>query len=539
MKKILQENTKAIVHLRQQLKHNRVGVVCGAGISYGLGFPLWNHLIEGIAKNPMTDGEELYNSIKSSVSQSSVTEVLFHHFWTNREKQLLESGEYDEYFLKKRLLSDWRTIIHKVLYENALDDRKTKVNNHPYLNDLIPVIQKSEMTINYNFDDTLEFMLAQNKAEGNHKPYQVIWDTHAQYKTDRPVIYHPNGFLPGDGNSQQSEELVFSEESFSDQLIESMSGKSAAILNQFSKKTCLLIALSLDDVTLKNLLRQSAKLSPGNYHYFIRFTDKREQFTESAKEAIFKSNFAVYNLITLFFDSEEISSFLNLITMNPYEFILLSGEKGIEVKLVHYFVGSVAVGKSSILSHFGNFQVLEEWIDDRPNDLTRPFKTLNKSEKASVDEWINGQFTKKNNWLYDQKEGIFLVDRTPLDPLSFTKDENEAKARANSMLNAIQSGASSRQVVPGHVVYLESDPREQKGRLLTKRKLDWNEDFLKELNSSTHDLYSGLTSTHLKNNNKVLTDIISDTAKLIFCGQYCKQDLHSHLVSFTEERELS
>lgn len=536
MENILRENTKAVVHLRQQLNLNRLGVVCGAGISYGLGFPLWDELIEGIAKNPMTGGKELYNSIKSSVSQSSITEVLFHHFWTNREKQLLEDGKYDEYFLKKRLLSDWRTIIHKVLYEKALDNRKIKVNKHPYLNDLIPIIQKSEMTINYNFDDTLEFLLSLNKVEGSHKPYQVIWDTHAQYKTDRPVIYHPNGFLPGDSNSQQSEELVFSEESFSDQLIDSMSGKSATILNQFSKKTCLLIGLSLDDVTLKHLLRQSAKLSPGNHHYFVRYTEKM-QLTTSEKEAIFKSNFAVYNLITLFFDSEEISAFLKLITMDSNEFILLSEEEGVEVKLVHYFVGSVAVGKSSILSHFGNFQVLEEWIDDRPSELTRPFNTLDDKEKLYVDEWINGQFTKKNNWLYDRKEGIFLVDRTPLDPLSFTKNEDEAKARATSMLNAIQSGVSSQQVVSGHVVYLESDPREQKGRLLTKRKLDWKEDFLEELNNRTYKLYEGISSTHLKNNNKVLTDIISDTAKLIFFGPYCKQDLHSHLVSFTKERE--
>ena len=538
MEDILSKNVKAIVHLRQQLRQNRTGLVFGAGISYALGFPFWDPLIKGIAMHSMVDAKELYDSLKSSVSQSSITEVLFQYFKTNRERELKTIYENDDYFLQKRLLSDWRSVIHDVLYADAMIEREEKVKSHPYLNDLIPIIQQSEVTINYNFDDTIEYMLSQKKSEKAHKPYQTVWHAHAQYKTDTPVIYHLNGFLPGDINSQQSEELVFSEESFSDQLIDSMSGKSSAILNQFGKKTCLMVGLSLDDVTLKHLLRQSTKLSSGNYHYFIRYTENGK-LTESEKKAIYKSNFAVYNLITLFFDSKQISEFSKLLTMESDEFQLLAEKQGVKTKMVHYFVGSVAVGKSSILSHFGNFQILEEWVDDRPSLLTKPFKSLDKKEKEKVDSWINGQFAKKNNWLHKQKEGIFLVDRTPLDPLSFSNDDDEAKERALSMLEAIQPGQSKRVIAQGNVIYLESDPKEQRGRLLTKRKLDWDEDFLKELNSSTYSLYEKIISSHLKNNNKPLSEIISDTAKLIFCEEYYEKDLHSHLLSFVETEGIT
>ena len=159
MNNILKENTKAIVHLRQQLRQNRTGLVFGAGISYDLDFPFWDPLIEGIATHEMVNAKELYESLKSSVSQSSITEVLFQHFKTKRELEFKkDQHRYDDYFLQKRLLSDWRTVIHDVLYKNAIKDRKKKVEKHPYLNDLSPIIKKSEMTINYNFQISVKYI---------------------------------------------------------------------------------------------------------------------------------------------------------------------------------------------------------------------------------------------------------------------------------------------------------------------------------------------------------------------------------------------
>ncbi|UFH58391.1 SIR2 family protein [Sulfurovum mangrovi] len=523
MEHILKENNKAIVHLRQQFKNKNLGLVFGAGASMNLGFPSWENLIKDIAEHSMVDGISLYESVKNSVPQSSITDILFQHFKTKRIKEL--EGE-DEYFIKKRLLSDWRGIIYSSLYREALKDRKGKLLSHPYLNDFIPLIQNSEITINYNFDDTLEFILSEHHQDDIQKPYQVLWESHSHYKTGSPVIYHPNGFLPEDENSQQSEELIFSDESFSDQLLESMSGKSNMILNQFTKKTCILVGLSLEDATLKHLLRQSAVLSPGNYHYYIRYTNT--ELSRDEKEAIFNSNFTTYNLVTLFFNDEEISTFTRLITQEAEEFQIYARELDIPIKFVNYFVGSVAVGKSSILSHFGNFHILEEWIDKRPAELVKPFNDLTPEEEEQVEKWINGQFYKKNKWLDEQREGFFLIDRSPLDPISFTNNNHEEKKRAESMLQGIANGEGLI-VVPGHIIFLESDEKEQKGRLLTKRKVSWTEEFLIDLNMKTKKLYGDNYSTYIINSRSTLHDTIKNTAKVLFCDGYSEINLHTNL----------
>ena len=531
MEYILKDNNKAIVHLRQQFKNNNLGLVFGAGASMNLGFPSWEELIQGIAANPMVDGIVLYKSIKDSVPQLSITDILFQHFKIKRIKELELEGE-DEYFIKKRLLSDWRGIIYSSLYKDALEKRKDKIALHPYLNDFIPMIQNSEITINYNFDDTLEFILSEHHHGDMQKPYQVLWESHSQYKVSSPVIYHPNGFLPEDENSQQSEELIFSDESFSDQLLDSMSGKSNMILNQFTKKTCILIGLSLEDATLKHLLRQSAILSPGNYHYYIRYTN--DTLGEDEKEAIFNSNFTTYNLVTLFFNDIEISTFAKLITQEADKFQSLAGKLDIPIKFINYFVGSVAVGKSSILSHFGNFHILEEWIDKRPSELVKPFSELTTEEEEQVEEWINGQFYKKNKWLNEQKEGFFLIDRSPLDPISFTNNNNEEKKRAESMLMGIDNGEGIT-VVSGYIVFLESDEKEQKGRLLIKRKVSWTEKFLTELNIKTKKLYGENYSTNIINSRSSLNDTIKNTAKALFCDDYNEINLHTNLEKLAKQ----
>jgi len=525
MENLLRQNNKAIVHLRQQFKNKNIGLVFGAGASMNLGFPSWENLIEGIANNDMVDGKILYESIKSSVPQSSITDILFQHFKINRIKVLEEEGE-DEYFIKKRLLSDWRGVIYSSLYSDALNERKEKIQDHPYLNDFIPIIKDSEITINYNFDDTLEFILSEYPQADMKKRYQVLWESHSQYKLDSPVIYHPNGFLPEDENSQQSEELIFSNESFSDQLLDSMSGKSNMILNQFTKKTCILVGLSLEDATLKHLLRQSAVLSAGNYHYYIRYTN--EGLSKEEKNAIFNSNFTTYNLVTLFFNDSEISKFAKLITQEAKEFQSNAKESKIPVKFINYFVGSVAVGKSSILSHFGSFHILEEWIDKRPSELVKPFSELTTEEEEQVEEWINGQFHKKNKWLNEQEEGFFLIDRSPLDPVSFTKDTDEEKERAKSMLTAICNKMEG-MVAPGHVIFLESDEKEQKGRLLSKRKISWTEEFLISLNRKTKNLYKENSPTYIINSRSTLHDTIKKTATVLFCDEYNEINLNDNL----------
>lgn len=515
MENLFKTNPKAIVHLRQQFQSGRLGLVFGAGISKDLDFPNWEELVEGIALHKDIRGDEIYRNAKKWSNTTSITQLILQHFKRRRLidlKQKYPSIAYRE----KRVLSEWRGAVHDVLYNHAQIDRKNKIEKHPYLKNFIPLINQTEFTINYNFDDTLEFMLAQEKwnlPRRKGKAYQAVWNPYMQFRDDTAVIYHPNGYLPGDKNLHQSENLVFSEETFSDQLIESMSGKLSSLLHLFTKKTCMFVGLSLEDNTLKHLLRQSSSISPGNYHYFIRFTKDKKSLTDDEKKAIFNSNFEVYNLITLFLNNQELATLAKLVAMEKREFKTNADIAGIDIKYNYYLVGTVGSGKSTILCYFGNLKQYEEWVDERPHELAKPFAELCSEEKNRVDNWVNQQFYKKNVALLQESEGIQLIDRSPLDPITFSPKEDEMESRAQSMLTAISPGESGYKIDLGQIILLRAEPSELQNRLLVKRKIGWDKKTLQTLQDRALEIYGGFQFSEIENIGRPIDCIVKSIAK--------------------------
>ena len=283
--------------MRQRLANSKFSLVFGAGISRDFGLPSWEVLIENMAKDHRVKGVTLYKKIKDR-PYGSKTQVLFQHFAAkqvkNNKGKSLSEGE---------IRSKWRNILRRQLYKNGKKLVEIK-GEHPYIGSFIEIIKKCPMTINYNFDDYLEQILQSEPAQ--QRIYETIWDPQLQTKRNQCVIYHPNGFLPKHEMERQSEGLVFCEDEYADQLIESMAGRYASLLHHYSQKTCLFIGLSLDDATLKHLLRQSAKLNPGHYHYYVVYQDGTVAPSQEEKEAIFQANFNLYNLITLFLTTKQI-----------------------------------------------------------------------------------------------------------------------------------------------------------------------------------------------------------------------------------------
>jgi hypothetical protein len=531
MDEMLKNIPKAVVHLRQQYKIGRLGLVFGAGISKNLDFPDWDKLVEGIASHAEIDGKSLYKNLKKRSNTTSITQLLFQHFKQRKLKDL-ENKYRSVAYREKRVLAEWREVVHEILYKSASFDRKNKIDDHPYLKKFIPLINETEFTVNYNFDDTLEFMLSQtewNKPIRKGKAYQAIWNPYMQFRDDAAVIYHPNGYLPNDKNLQQSDDLVFSEESFSDQLIDSMSGKLSSLLHLFTKKTCFFVGLSLEDNTLKHLLRQASSISPGNYHYFIRYTRDEKSLTEDEKRAIFNSNFEVYNLITLFLNSEEVSELAELIALDVDEFKTKADIVGVDTKYNYYLVGTVGAGKSTILSHFGSLKLYEEWMEERPAALAKPFDKLSAEENVMVEKWTNEQFFKKNVALLNESEGIQLIDRTPLDPITFSKEDSEMQSRAQSMLSSIVPGESDYRIDLGQIILLLADPTELQSRLLSKRKLNWSKETLETLQKRTQDIYSGVSISEIENISRPINSVVKSIARTIFVDKYTPVDLHENL----------
>lgn len=94
------------------------------------------------------------------------------------------------------------------------------------------------MTVNYNFDDTIQQLIRlDNPAHPNQvRPFETVWNAYLPFRSESAILYHPNGFLPRNLLENPSESLVFSEENFADQLIESMAGHHASLIHHLSIK---------------------------------------------------------------------------------------------------------------------------------------------------------------------------------------------------------------------------------------------------------------------------------------------------------------
>ena len=129
----------------------------------------------------------------------------------------------------------------------------------------IDVIKNASIAFTYNFDDSIERFLAKARAPKevrSRRGYTTVYDENSQLPTNSPVIYHPNGFLSHRKAEKPSTHLILSEDSFSAQLNDSITGRHAVIQSELSQKTCLIVGCSLQDPTLNFLLKKKRRASP-------------------------------------------------------------------------------------------------------------------------------------------------------------------------------------------------------------------------------------------------------------------------------------
>src|SRR5207248_837814 len=120
-----------------------------------------------------------------------------------------------------------------------------------------------------------------------------------------------------------------------------MAGHYTALSYQLAQATRLLLGLSLDDPTLRHLLRQNAHCHPGHYHYYIAHQKHTARHDPEFERTVSESNFAVYNLITLFLKTDEIAALGHLLDMPPDDFRHLAEEVGQPTHLRFLLTGSV------------------------------------------------------------------------------------------------------------------------------------------------------------------------------------------------------
>lgn len=514
----LERHIKVLVHMRQRMiRDNRLALCLGAGVSKDFQIPLWKTLIERIAAHPEVKGRELLTISESLTAQSQ--------FLYQKYLQAIPCTEdEDDVVRAKRVHTGWLKIVHACLYEGAktTDD---DLRAHPYLAQLAPLIKKSAMTINYNFDDTVERMLyLQNKEAGvshDDKGFEVVWQPAAQFRRNHGVIYHPNGFLPLQTIDGFSDQLVFMEQEFADQLVDVGAGHYVALLNHLAKQTVIFLGLSLSDANLKHLLRISAKANPGNFHYHIHWC-RDSDLSDTERDAISKANFSIYNLVTLFLTTEEIRELATLLVASPEEFTAAcdAQRNGIRTDYRYYLTGPVGSGKTATVELLKSVGTFDEWVDRRHPLLARPHSQLTAEERSEVDEWINQQFRKKNRRVSSASQMISVVDRSPLDPLYFVKDRAAASVRAAELLQwMVPSESSIQSIAPGHLIVLKCEPSVLAVRLAGRGKTYTIEQLGPQI-ETLRETWDGLPVTVINTTNMTQSQVVNKVLEVILFGKY-------------------
>lgn len=533
--KLIKRAKKAIAHLRGQHQRKRLGLVFGAGVSKDLGFPNWEGLVKRIAERPEVDAASILQRLTADTTDakpimrtlSSVTQMLFSQF---RERCLASRNPAValSFVEEQEVKTKWLRLIHGELYRDCdRATRKTKISAHPYLLAFLNIIKRSPLTVNYNFDDSLEQMLMMTRSSDEQertRGFEVVDQPNAQFQNDSSVIYHPNGYLPSSFEERASSDVVFSDDSFQDQLIHAATGKYVHLSNHLFRNTCLLIGLSLEDSTLQSLLRQNAVSNPGNVHYIVHFTPPGVSRDADVEQAIFRANFESFALYTLFLSSEEIALLAKLIEMDEKAFG--SRHARSKVKFVYYLIGSVGSGKSTAAGNFRNLRTYDEWIDERMPALAKPEAEVKSEEIPSLNDWIAEQFRKKNYALQEVREGIHIVDRSPLDPLTFGPPADRSRKAAALLKEITDDG--DREVAQGHIIYLEAVVDELRIRNSLKHKY-WDDQYLAELIKHIGEVYGGLEKSVICTRGRDAISVARAIARIIFIDEYRPVDVQAQL----------
>jgi hypothetical protein len=532
-KSVLECYSRPIVHVRKQVSAGRFGLLFGAGLSKGFGIPTWDQLVLQLSKDDEVLGEGVLQMAPPRVGLPYRTEMLFEHFRQRRYAAASPDAHHTR-LLDYRVGADWREIIRAHLYGSVDQELAELLEQHPYFSVYLPLIQRSHMTVTYNFDDFIEQSLARTRGgvEADSRGFESVTNPWSQFRRTNAIIYHTNGVIPQNPLETPSDRFVFSEASFADQLMGIFAGDQAGLVNHLSKHTCLLIGLSLEDDTLRNVLMQAARACPGNFHYYVHYLRPGESLDDEKRRAVTSANFKVYNLVTLFLDDQRLRALGELLDLDncpENHFCDFALQHKIPVRFRFYITGPLGVGKSTTINQFRNLVVLDEWLDQRPAVLARDWATLTPEEKQDADQWIALQFKRKNDQLRNAREGVFVLDRGPLDPLAFTPD-CEWNDKARRLLETICPGQVPWSVEDGRVILLQGEGSELALRMVMTQRKDYTADKLRTMEERLGKIYGNEGVERFDTRGLTPSDVARRVAEIIHLGSYtptCK--LHKRL----------
>jgi len=258
----IKENTESSIELqlekiRNEYSNGNLSIFCGAGVSLDAGLPSWSVLLESLLRRAFSTEKTLSTNLDPEL-QASLAKLY--------QKSLNLSPLMIAQYLKNMLGKDFLRSLRDELYPQT-----------PRPSKLIAAIvdlcrpRRSRnclrSIITFNFDDLIEQALSKDKIK--HKA--IFHEGQRCGATELP-IYHVHGFLPQSGTITSDNEVVFSEDAYHSQFIDSFSWANLVQLNHLNQNSCVFIGLSMTDPNLRRLLDVSMRKNPDRVlnHYVVK-----------------------------------------------------------------------------------------------------------------------------------------------------------------------------------------------------------------------------------------------------------------------------
>lgn len=249
--------TYQISKLCEHLHRGEMTLFCGAGISLGAGVPAWSDLLSELLTGMF--GKQ-FPKVKENYA-----EVYQNHF----SPSPLIMAQY----LKNGLGDDFLEYVRSSLYN---EEPRTS----PLIDSIVELCrpQRARNSLNsiitFNFDDLLE-----QNLKLNHIDYHSVFAEGQRPNRSEIPIYHVHGYLPRTGNLTEKNEVVFSEDAYHSQFIDSFSWSNLVQLNHLSQSVCLFVGLSMTDPNLRRLLDVAMRKTPdrkANHYVFRKKYDRKQ-----------------------------------------------------------------------------------------------------------------------------------------------------------------------------------------------------------------------------------------------------------------------
>lgn len=127
-RELLRNYLRPLVHIRDQFKDWRFGLILGAGINSGVGLPTWNQLVLSISKDDQVLGEDIIAKTPPRAALTYKTEMLFQHYRKKRYAVACPLGNEREF--EFMISAEWLKIVRDNLYKDAKDDFTAILDSH-------------------------------------------------------------------------------------------------------------------------------------------------------------------------------------------------------------------------------------------------------------------------------------------------------------------------------------------------------------------------------------------------------------------------